>query len=70
MAEHQNLCVFRSCAADQQLQEAMTCRKIRYSSRIATTDDHPPAMPQLTAVDDQFGTHTPRREEISDRDAG
>jgi hypothetical protein len=40
----------------------MTCRKIRYTSRTVTADDHarpPPGTdPQVTAVDDQFGTHT------------
>src|SRR5262249_26158075 len=41
---------------------ATNWQKIRYISRIATTDDHargpPPAIPQVTTVDDQFGTHT------------
>jgi hypothetical protein len=41
--------------------QAMTCRKIRYSSRTATTGDHArlPLSSDAagTAVDDQFGTH-------------
>ena len=45
--------------------QAMTCRKIRYSSRTATIDvmpnHHCPAMPQVTAMDGQFGTHTVMR---------
>jgi hypothetical protein len=41
----------------------MTCRKIKYSSRTATTDDHADRhwsamLPQVTAVDEQFGTHS------------
>jgi hypothetical protein len=47
--------------------QAMTCRKIRYNSRTATTtimpDGHCPAMPQVTVVDGQFGTHTFARAE-------
>ena len=50
-------CALRASSPSQ----AMTCRKIRYNSRTATTDDHarPPPFsdPQVTAVDGQFGTH-------------
>lgn len=45
----------------QQSEPGHQLRKISYSSRNATAEDHArchcPAMPQVTAVDGQFGTH-------------
>jgi hypothetical protein len=49
-------CALRASSPSQ----AMTCRKIRDNSTATTDDlphDHWPAMPQVTAVDDLFGTH-------------
>ena len=50
-------CALRASSPSQ----AMSCRKIRYSSRTATVDDHAdghyPGMLQVAAVDGQFGTH-------------
>ena len=42
--------------------QTRTCRKIRYNNRTATTGDHAhdrrPVMPQVTAGDNQPGTHS------------
>lgn len=52
--------------------QATNWQKTRYISRIATAGDHArgplPAIPQVTAVDDQFGTH--RDHDASHQPAG
>jgi hypothetical protein len=61
-------CALRASSPSQ----AITCRKIRYSSRTATIDDQPNhhclAMPQVTAMDGQFGTHKCYSDRAAQRD--